>query len=102
MRSRKMKRTLIALLLMSISTGAMAKSHLMQVAGLPSPFTPFTAPKTATSGPIQQIQKITIADLTNALTLANGQTNLPNGVTQPAPFNASVTGGDTRHGNCWA
>jgi len=68
-------------------------------AKLASPLTPFTPPKAAVPG---NLTTLTIADLTSALASANAQTNLPNGVTQPAPFNATVTGGDTRHGNCWA
>lgn len=92
-----MKKLIIAALLLSVSP-TFAK-------GLPSPFTPFTAPKAATpsiQGGLVQVQKLTVADLTSALNLANSQTTLPVGVTQPAPYNATVTGGDTRHGNCWA
>ena len=51
--------------------------------------------------PIVKIQTVTLDDLKNALADANAQTPAP-GVTQPAPYNASVTGGDVRHGNCWA
>lgn len=86
-----MKKLLIAALLLSVAP--------VHAKGLPSPFTPFTAPKTAVAG---NLTTLTIGDLTAALASANAQINLPNGVTQPAPFNASVTGGDTRHGNCWA
>ena len=91
-----MKSLILALMLTGVG-GAPGSAK-----GLPNPLTPFTPPKTAVANPITQVQKFTVADLTNALALANAQTNLPNGVTQPPPFNATVTGGDTRHGNCWA
>lgn len=60
-----------------------------------------TAP-TIVTNPLTAVQTFTVSDLQNALALANAQTNLPVGVTQPAPYNTTVTGGDTRHGNCWA
>lgn len=85
-----MKYALLALLLSSSAVSA---------AGLPSPFTPFQAPKAAVSN---NLTTLTVGDLTAALASANAQTQLPSGIVQPAPYNATVTGGDTRHGNCWA
>lgn len=60
-----------------------------------------STPSTVTN-PLTAVQTFTISDLQNALALANAQTQLPVGVVQPAPYNSTVTGGDTRHGNCWA
>jgi hypothetical protein len=82
---------LILIALLFAATSAHAK--------LPSPLTPFTPPKTAVKG---NLTTLTINDLQSALASANAQTNLPNGVVQPPPFDSTVTGGDTRHGNCWA
>ena len=81
---------------------ALLLSGTANAKGLPNPFTPFTPPSKTSAAAKGSLVTLTVADLSNALALANGETNLPNGVTQPAPFNASVTGGDTRHGNCWA
>lgn len=84
-----------------------APSH---AAGLPSPFTPFQAPKKAVSNPVSTAKTLTKDDLTAALADANAQTGAvgPGGTPEPAPYVASTVGvmvtagSDTRHGNCWA
>ena len=95
----KMKMAVVGLTVVGLTVVGLT-SGVGHAGGLPSPFTPFTPPTAkASSG---SATALTITDLQNALALANGQTNLPVGVTQPAPFDTTVTGGDTRHGNCWA
>lgn len=91
-----MKHLILAALLLS---GASSFAHAK---GLPSPFTPFTAPSKTSAAAKGSLATLTIADLQAALASANAQTALPVGQVQPAPYNTSVTGGDTRHGNCWA
>lgn len=95
--------------LLLASAVALALASPAFARGLPNPLTPFTPPKAPVAG---NLQTITLDDLKNALADANAQiisepacSTLPqatNTPCMPAPYNASVTGGDTRHANCWA
>lgn len=94
---------------LAIPAYAEARTPAAHHAALPNPFTPFTPPVKPVPG---NLQTITVDDLKNALADANAQiisepacSTLPqatNTPCMPAPYNASVTGGDTRHANCWA
>lgn len=97
------KALFIAILIIG-AFGAFDHAHAATVhhgKALPNPLTPFTPPAAPVPG---NLQTITIADLQNALADANAQPAevVAPGDLAPTPFDATVTGGDVRHGNCWA